>query len=130
MSAAQREAEVAKQKALLEWDINERNRTLDAEQKRAEREAASQLRREERGLISAGDWSTAISAQINSLLKDKSAILDNFDLTPEQKAERLKVVDEEINFLRMQSLSLAKRSGFSTGNLVTEDQLRQMVPGN
>jgi hypothetical protein len=127
MDAGRRQSDVERQKALLEWDINERNRTLDAESRMAQREYDSQLKREERKTLSAGDASQFYGTQITALLKAMDTIDEDPFMPPEQKSEAKGRIQEQIDAYRAQAAMIMKSSGYDTGSVITIDQLRQMA---
>jgi hypothetical protein len=128
MSAAQREAEVAKQKALLEWDINERNRTLDAESRRAQREYESQLKIDERRTVTADATMRAMETRASALVKQLYDVDEKMmGATEEEKTAVKSQIQDQIDALNMKIAQLAKQSGYDFGPVVTVDDLRRAV---
>ncbi len=131
MSAAERQAQREQQRALLEYDVGERNRIAEAEQRRAEREYESALKREERRTVTADATMRALTSQIENLTKAQADIDEKmFGADEEQKASAKQAIQVQIDGYKAMMAQLAKQSGYNFGDVVTEDELRKMISGN
>jgi hypothetical protein len=131
MSAAERQAQREQERALLEYDIGERNRVAEAEQRRAEREYDSALKREERRTVTADATMRALTSQIENLTKAQIDIDEKmFGASDEEKASAKQAIQVQIDGYKAMMAQLAKQSGYNFGDVVTEDELRKMISGN
>lgn len=120
-SRAQREMDLARQKALLEYDAAERDRIRAAESDRATREFETKQKLLERSTLSASGAMDFYSSQINSLLKQLESIDENMMLTPEQKTEAKSRIQSQIDAYNAQATSLMGQSGYGKTVLTLAD---------
>jgi hypothetical protein len=127
MSAAERDANLAREKALLEYDmgIAAEKRAIEAE--RAKREYESELKREERGVLGAKDAMGYFGTEIKALYDQMEAIDENMMIPQAEKDAAKKSIREQIDAYRLQAAALMKSSGYNAGNVVTLDELRALA---
>lgn len=128
-SRAQREAELASKRALLEYDINERDRVRAAEAERAKREYESALKIQERQTLSAGDAIDGLNSTLKVLNDQIKSIDEDFTLDAEAKATAKASIVKQIENVQIQMAKIMSQSGYSTSGVLTMDQLRQMAAG-
>jgi hypothetical protein len=126
---AQREAELSLKKGLLEYDMGIASEKRAAQAEREKREYESALRREERSILGAKEAMGYFGNEIKALYEQMKAIDESITMTPEQKAAEKKIIQSQIDSYRLQSSVLMRGSGYDTGNVVTEEQLRALAGG-
>jgi hypothetical protein len=126
---AQREAELSLKKGLLEYDMGIASEKRAAQAEREKREYESALRREERGILGAKEAMGYFGNEIKALYEQMKAIDESVTMTPEEKAAEKKIIKSQIDGYRLQSAVLMRGSGYDTGNVVTEEQLRALAGG-
>lgn len=123
---AQREAELAREKALLEYDMGKVERLREAEAAEAKDRREFEQRMKERGTPSAD---AAISAITRSMIEIEDQIqklgetpMPNMPIPPENKAEidRLLRIKEGLN---KQMITIMDRGGFINKKIITEADL-------
>lgn len=124
---AQREADLARERGLLEYDIGERDRKAAIEAERAKREYESLLRREERGVLGAKEAMSYYGTEIKALYDQMKDIDENMMLSPEEKKLEKDSIKAQIDGYRMQASFLMRGSGYNTGNAITYDQLKALA---
>lgn len=124
---AQREADLARERGLLEYDIGERDRKAAIEAERAKREYESLLRREERGVLGAKEAMSYYGTEIKALYDQMKEVDERIDLSPEEKKLEKDSIKAQIDGYRMQASFLMRGSGYNTGNAITLDQLRALA---
>jgi hypothetical protein len=124
---AQREADLARERGLLEYDIGERDRKAAIEAERAKREYESLLRREERGVLGAKEAMSYYGTEIKALYDQIKEVDERVDLSPEEKKLEKDSIKAQIDGYRMQASFLMRGSGYNTGNAITLDQLRALA---
>ena len=101
-SRAQREAELASKRGLLEYDIAERNRLLEKEAEEAKAKSLLAKEERERTTLSAKDYAGVLQSRLESINKsivDAQKMLDPAEmgtmmLTDEQKAAAAKRIED------------------------------------
>jgi hypothetical protein len=126
---AQREAELSLKKGLLEYDMGIASEKRAAQAEREKREYESALRREERSILGAKEAMGYFGNEIKALYEQMKAIDESVTMTPEEKAAEKKIIKSQIDGYRLQSAVLMRGSGYDTGNVVTEEQLRALAGG-
>jgi hypothetical protein len=126
---AQREAELSLKKGLLEYDMGIASEKRAAQAEREKREYESALRREERSILGAKEAMGYFGNEIKALYEQMKAIDESVTMTPEEKAAEKKIIKSQIDGYRLQSAVLMRGSGYDTGNVVTEEQLKALAGG-
>lgn len=121
---AQRLSDIAREKAMLEYDMALAEQRAQAESERAMREYEAQQKMLERGTPSAD---AALSAITRSMIEidERIAKLSEFDIgganAPE--IENLRRAKEQLN---LQLLTIMRRGGFVDNSIVSEEELRAL----
>lgn len=126
---AERELELAREKALLEYDLTERDRIRNAEAERAQREFETRQKITERQTLTASGAMDFLGTQISALLKQMQSIDEDTLMTPEDKAAAKAVIQAQIDRYSAQSANLMKQSGYGAGGVLTMDELRRQAAG-
>jgi len=124
---AQREAGLALEKDLLEYDMGIASEKRAAQAEREKREYESALKREERGVLGAKEAMSYFGTEIKALYDQIKDIDENMMLSPEDKKLAKDSIQSQINAYRMQASLLMKGSGYNTGNAITMDQLKALA---
>jgi hypothetical protein len=124
---AQREAGLALEKGLLEYDMGIASEKRAAQAEREKREYESALKREERGVLGAKEAMSYFGTEIKALYDQIKDIDENMMLSPEDKKLAKDSIQSQINAYRMQASLLMKGSGYNTGNAITMDQLKALA---
>jgi hypothetical protein len=127
MNASQRQNETEREKALLAYDIAERDRELAIEAERAKREYESMLKREERRTLGAGDAVSGLNSTLKVLNDQMASIDEDITLDAETKEQMKAPIRQQIESVYIRLASIMKASGYDSGNVLTMDQLRAMA---
>lgn len=128
-SRAERELALAREKAMLEYDIAERDRLREIEAQRAQREFETKQKITERQTLTASGAMDFLGTQISALLKQMQTIDEDPMMTPEDKAAAKATIQAQIDRYSAQSSSLMKQSGYNTNPVLTMEDLRRMAAG-
>lgn len=125
---AQRELDLARQKALLEYDVAERDRIREAEANRAQREFETSQKILERKTVTANSVLEFLEAQIIAANKELQDIDENIMMPPEEKAAKKAEIQAQINRYNAQGAMLMSQSGYN--EVLTVKDLENLVSGN
>lgn len=126
---AQRLSDIAREKAMLEYDMALAEQRAQAESERARREYEAQQKMLERQTLTASGAMDFFSTQINALMKQMQAIDEDIMMRPEDKAAAKASIQAQINRYSAQAASLMQQSGHNSGSVITLEDLERMASG-
>lgn len=121
---AQRAMELAQQKAMLEYDIDERNRIAAAEAEKAKREYEFKQEMLKRGTPTADAALAGIDRNITQIEERIAELSD--PMNPNQNPELVKALQKRKDALMLQREIIMRRGGFADSTIVTEEELRAL----
>jgi hypothetical protein len=119
--AAQREADIAREKALLEWDMAQYDAERRSRAEIASDELAYQRELAKMRMLSPGDAIRGYSAQIEDLMKR----LEDTAISEDERAS----VNSEISGLRIAIANIMKNAGYGAGGVDNMNTMRQLAAG-
>lgn len=118
---AQREADIAREKALLEWDMAQYDAERRSRAEIASDELAYQRELAKMRMLSPGDAIRGYSAQIEDLMKR----LEDTAISEDERAS----VNSEISGLRIAIANIMKNAGYGAGGVDNMNIMRQLAAG-
>ena len=128
-SRAERELALSREKAMLEYDIAERDRLREIEANRAQREFETKQKIQERQTLTASGAIDFLGTQINALVKEMQTIDEDMMMSPEDKAAAKATIQAQIDRYSAQASSLMSQSGYGAKNVLTVADLERMAAG-